>query len=63
MIACIEGTVLSRQSDSLVIGLGGLAVRVYAPADLLAATRQLTDIPIYQFPNHLLPFDKSFALC
>ena len=39
MIASIEGVVLSRQSDSLVIGLGGLGVRVYAPTDVLARLR------------------------
>lgn len=39
MIASIEGVVLSRQSDSLVLALGGLGVRVYAPADLLARLR------------------------
>lgn len=39
MIASIEGVVLSRQPDSLVLALGGLGVRVYAPADLLARLR------------------------
>lgn len=39
MIASIEGFVLSRQSDSLVLSLGGLGVRVYAPADVLAQQR------------------------
>lgn len=39
MIASIEGIVLSRQPDSLVLGLGGLGVRVYAPADLLPTLR------------------------
>ncbi|HSN73847.1 MAG TPA: Holliday junction branch migration protein RuvA, partial [Anaerolineae bacterium] len=39
MIASIEGIILSRQPDSLVLGLGGLGVRVYAPADLLATVR------------------------
>jgi Holliday junction DNA helicase RuvA len=39
MIASIEGIILGRQSDSLVLGLGGLGVRVYAPADLLATLR------------------------
>jgi Holliday junction DNA helicase RuvA len=39
MIASIEGIILGRQSDSLVLGLGGLGVRVYVPADLLATLR------------------------
>ncbi len=39
MIASIEGTIRSRQSDSLVLGLGGLGVRVYVPADLLVSVR------------------------
>lgn len=39
MIASLEGSVLARQTDSLVIGLGGLGVRVYVAADLLASVR------------------------
>lgn len=39
MIASIEGVVLQRQSDSLVLSLGGLGVRVLAPADVLARQR------------------------
>jgi Holliday junction DNA helicase RuvA len=39
MIASIEGFVLSRQPDSLVLSLGGLGVRVYTPADVLARQR------------------------
>jgi Holliday junction DNA helicase RuvA len=39
MIASVEGIILSRQSDSLVIGLGGLGVRVFTPTDLLARVR------------------------
>lgn len=39
MITSIEGRVLSRLQDSVVIGLGGLGVRVFAPADLLATVR------------------------
>lgn len=39
MIASIEGVVLHRHPDSLVLGLGGLGIRVFAPADLLATAR------------------------
>lgn len=39
MIASVEGMILSRQPDCLVIGLGGLGVRVFTPADLLARAR------------------------
>ncbi|MCB0207291.1 MAG: Holliday junction branch migration protein RuvA, partial [Anaerolineae bacterium] len=39
MIASIEGRILARQSDALIVELGGLGVRVHVPADVLAAAR------------------------
>lgn len=39
MIASIEGRVVSRSKDSLIVALGGLGIRVYVPADLLMQAR------------------------
>ena len=39
MIASIEGRILARERDALVIELGGLGLRVLVPADVLAAAR------------------------
>lgn len=39
MIASIEGRILARQRDALILELGGLGVRVHVPADVLAAAR------------------------
>lgn len=39
MIASIEGRILARQRDALIVELGGLGVRVHVPADVLAAAR------------------------
>lgn len=39
MIASIEGRILARSKDSLVVALGGLGVRVYVPVDLVAQAR------------------------
>lgn len=40
MIAYLEGRVLSRGKDCLVVGLGGLGVRVHVPADVMAGSRE-----------------------
>ncbi len=39
MIASIEGRILARQRDALIVALGGLGVRVHVPADVLATAR------------------------
>lgn len=39
MIACLEGNVLSRSRDSLVVTVGGIGFKVFAPATLLAQVR------------------------
>lgn len=49
MIASIEGIILSRQTDALVLGLGGLGVRVYAPADLLASVRPGDELYLHTY--------------
>lgn len=36
MIASVEGRVLARGKDHLIVGLGGLGVKVFVPAPLLA---------------------------
>jgi Holliday junction DNA helicase RuvA len=40
MIAYLEGRVLSRGRDYLIVALGGLGVRVHVPADVLASRRE-----------------------
>jgi Holliday junction DNA helicase RuvA len=39
MIASIEGQVLSYSHDAIVVGIGGLGIRAFVPADLLAQVR------------------------
>ncbi|MEA3337502.1 MAG: Holliday junction branch migration protein RuvA [Chloroflexota bacterium] len=39
MIASVDGRVLALDEDSLVVGLGGLGVRVRVPVDVLASVR------------------------
>lgn len=39
MIASIEGRILARQRDALIVELGGLGLRVFAPADVLTTAR------------------------
>lgn len=40
MISSVEGIVIARGKDSLVVGLGGLGIRVFVPADVVAHGRQ-----------------------
>lgn len=49
MITSIEGRVQSRLNDSVVIGLGGLGIRVFVPADLLATVRPGEDIFLHTY--------------
>lgn len=39
MIASIEGRILARQRDALIVELGGMGLRVFAPADVLTTAR------------------------
>ena len=59
MIASVEGVVLSRQPDALVLGLGGLGVRVYAPTYLLATLRLGQEVLLY---THLHVREQELAL-
>lgn len=59
MIASIEGTILARGKDSLVVALGGLGVRVYVPVDLLAQAR-LGDL--IRLHTHLHVRESDLAL-
>lgn len=49
MIASLAGTVLSVQGDSLVVGLGGLGLRVSVPAPLTASTRAGDDVLLFTY--------------
>lgn len=59
MIASVEGRVLAVQRDALVIGLGGLGVRVLAPADVLATSRAGETIFLY---THLHVREQELTL-
>jgi Holliday junction DNA helicase RuvA len=49
MIASIEGRILARGADSLVVGIGGLGVKVYVPVDVLAAARPGAEIFLHTY--------------
>lgn len=59
MIASIAGVVLSRQNDALVIGLGGLGVRVYVPADLAKSARSGDELALF---THLHVREQELTL-
>lgn len=59
MISTIEGRVLSRGRDHLVIGLGGLGIRVQVPADLLASARPGDSLHLY---THFHVREQELAL-
>lgn len=49
MIASLEGRVLSRSRDAIVVGMGGLGVRVFVPADLLAQVRPGEEVFLHTY--------------
>jgi Holliday junction DNA helicase RuvA len=59
MIASIEGRVLARQGDSLVVALGGMGVKVHVPTSLAAQARP--GEPIY-LHTHLHVREQELAL-
>ncbi|MFZ2487831.1 MAG: Holliday junction branch migration protein RuvA [Anaerolineae bacterium] len=59
MIASIAGVVLSRQNDALVLGLGGLGVRVYVPADLAKSARTGDELALF---THLHVREQELTL-
>lgn len=59
MIASIEGRVLARQSDSLVVALGGMGVKVHVPASLAAQARPGEPVFLY---THLHVREQELAL-
>lgn len=59
MIASIAGIVLNRQNDALVIGLGGLGVRVYVPTDLAKSTRNGDELALF---THLHVREQELTL-
>ena len=59
MIASLAGVVLAVQPDALVVALGGLGVRVYVPADLLASTRPGDNLALH---THLHVREQELTL-
>ena len=49
MIATIDGRVLGRGTDSIVVGLGGLGIKVFVPADLLTTVRPGDEIFLHTY--------------
>jgi len=59
MIACIEGTIISKDSNSLVVNVGGLGYRVFVVHELIATTT--IDQPI-RLMTHLVVREDSQTL-
>ena len=49
MIATVDGRVLARGTDSIVVGLGGLGIKVFVPVDLLTAARPGDEIFLHTY--------------
>lgn len=49
MIASVEGRIQAKTTDSLVVGLGGLGIKVFVPSDLLASVRPGDDIFLHTY--------------
>jgi len=49
MIATVEGRILARGTDSLVVGLGGLGIKVFVPADVLSTARPGDEIFLHTY--------------
>jgi len=59
MIASVSGVVLNRQPDALVIGLGGLGVRVFVPADVARSARPGDELALF---THLHVREQELTL-
>jgi Holliday junction DNA helicase RuvA len=59
MIASIEGRILARQRDALIVGIGGLGLRIFAPASLLVSARPGEPVFLY---THLHVREQELAL-
>lgn len=59
MISSIEGRVLARNKDNVVISLGGLGVKVFAPANLLLQLRPGEPVFLH---THLHVREQELAL-
>jgi Holliday junction DNA helicase RuvA len=59
MISNIEGRVLARHKDSLVINLGGLGIKVFVPANLLVQVRPGEPVFLH---THLHVREQELAL-
>ena len=49
MIATVDGRVLVRGTDSIVVGLGGLGIKIFVPADLLTTVRPGDEIFLHTY--------------
>ena len=49
MIASIEGRILLRTADSVVVSLGGLGIKVFVPTDFLATVRPGDEIFLHTY--------------
>ncbi len=59
MIATLEGRILARGTDSIVVGLGGLGIKVFVPADLVAMVRPGDEIFLH---THLHVREQELTL-
>ncbi|MER2598676.1 MAG: Holliday junction branch migration protein RuvA [Caldilineales bacterium] len=59
MIASVSGVVLNRQADALVLGLGGLGVRVFVPTDVARAARPGDELALF---THLHVREQELTL-
>jgi Holliday junction DNA helicase RuvA len=59
MIASVEGRVLARQNDSLVVALGGMGVKVYVPTAVAAQSRPGEPVFLH---THLHVREQELAL-